>query len=644
MALAYPLSQLAIAAGLVTGSRILTRVRPDLSGVLDDTSLVVLFAAAQVLLARWTRRSGLRVTVAVLGTVTLSIAVFSNQIFFSFFHTNLSVASLQLVGIAVDASSSIPALLSPANVVGLLGVPILAQLWVAPRWARPTAAAGSSGWALFFTGLLLAGLSSGLREPVFLFSQHNPTLGLVRDVFARTLVALGASDDDTLEGQQDVLALLNREGYPGYEPAGGAEHPLLQRPLAGGETAPARRPNVILILMESMRGYEMQGAFRELPVTPVLNGLEQDGVVFPNFYANGMTTVGAEFSILCSALPVVNEAPVYVRNFDLDVRCLPEILKAQGYETHWISAYRASYANKRKFLKRHGVDRIHDDESLDKVRTRHPDVGWGMGDVDMFEQAVSKIDGFGEPFFAEVMTLSNHHPFDHDYDLAFPASLDRVEGNDHYRAYLKGMYYTDHAIGGFLASARGRPWFDRTLFVILGDHAVRAYPDRSDGGALGPVLETEIYFRGSLLLYAPSWLEPARLEVLGSQIDVAPTILDLLNIRSENSFLGVSLLAAVAPDRRFALMNIGHVFNIRSGNQYCYSVGYSCFESVFPRCPRGVVPSSAGHTCFGLEGDLLEAGEATPRGLDALERARTLDRATRIMELNRRLIDQGRFR
>jgi hypothetical protein len=100
----------------------------------------------------------------------------------------------------------------------------------------------------------------------------------------------------------------------------------------------------------------------------------------------------------------------------------------------------------------------------------------------------------------------------------------------------------------------------------------------------------------------------------------------------------------VAPERRFALMNIGHVFNIRSGNQYCYSVGYSCFESVFPRCPAGVVPSSAGHTCFDLEGDLLEAREATPRGLDALERARTLDRATRIMELNRRLIDQGRFR
>ncbi len=408
----------------------------------------------------------------------------------------------------------------------------------------------------------------------------------------------------------------------------------------------ATPPNVVVILMESVRGFEMQGASRALPVTPDLNALESESLLFPTFYANGMTTVDGEFSLLCSALPVVNEAPVYVRKPDLDIRCLPEILRENGYETHWISAYKSTYANKRRFLLHHGVDHVHDEDALDPGAARHPQVGWGMGDVDMFAQAVDMMDGFRRPFFVEVMTLSNHHPFDHDYDLDFPASFDSVRGNLHYHNYLKGMYYTDHAIGGFLAAARERPWFANTIFVILGDHAVRAFPDGPGGESLGPVLETEIYFRGRLQIYAPALLTPARIDVVGSQIDVAPTLLDLLGIRTPNSFLGVSLLADVPPERRFALMNIGHLFNIRSGHDYCYSVGYTCFRKVFPRCPTGVEPSSAGHTCFELDGDLL-AGARDPgslRTLDPLERARTLDRAQRVMDLNARLIEEDRFR
>jgi phosphoglycerol transferase MdoB-like AlkP superfamily enzyme len=478
-------------------------------------------------------------------------------------------------------------------------------------------------------------------------------MDLVRDSFARGFrAAFSDAEDQLARLPQEVLSLLNREGYPGYEFAGSAEHPLLQKaPVQPRDPDPNAPRNVVLILMESMRALEMQGGFRELPVTPALNRLETQSVVFPNFYANGMTTVDAEFSILCSALPVVNEAPVYIRNHQLDIRCLPEILRERGYSTHWISAYKSSYANKRAFLKKHGVSDVHDERSMQRSRARHPKVGWGMGDVDMFEQALEKIGRFREPFFVEIMTLSNHHPFDHDYDMEFPESLANVPGNSHYRSYLRGMHYTDHAVGEFIEAARSQPWFPRTLFVILGDHAVRAYPTSAEGRSLGPVLETEIYFRGRLLLYAPDWLEPAIHEALGSQIDVAPTLLDLLDVPADNSFMGVSLLADLPADRRFALTNIGHVFNMRVGNHYCYSVGYSCFGRVFPRCAKGVAPTSEGHTCFETSGDLLRhpdlpgGGEPIPAtALDPLQQFRVLDRAERIMRLNRLLIEQDRFR
>ena len=459
---------------------------------------------------------------------------------------------------------------------------------------------------------------------MFLFAENNPTAALVREAATRIAGAVSPDDASDAVYPDDVPALLSRHAWAGYEAAGGPSHPTWQRPLPGREGRSAEPPpNVVLVLMESMRGLEMRGPFRALPVTPQLGSLEARALVFPNFYANGVTTVDAEFSVLCSALPVVGRAPVYIRKPELRIRCLPEILREHGYETHWISAYRADYANKRRFLEAHGVETIHDQASFDLSRAMNPPVGWGMGDVDMFEQALEKMDGFDEPFFAEVMTLSNHHPFDHDYGLDFP-DFTRVPGEAHYHDYLRGMHYTDHAVGSFVRAALQRPWGQRTVFVILGDHGVRSFPTTENGERAGPVLETEIFFRNRLILLAPGRVEPGVSPLVGSQIDLAPTLLDVLGIRSENGFLGVSLLAPLDAERRHAWMNVGHAFNFRSGNRYCFSVGYSCFERAFPRCEEGVEPTAIGHTCFELEGDLFDAGAARAvRVLEAQEGAAT---------------------
>ena len=113
----------------------------------------------------------------------------------------------------------------------------------------------------------------------------------------------------------------------------------------------------------------------------------------------------------------------------------------------------------------------------------------------------------------------------------------------------------------------------------------------------------------------------------------------------ENSFLGVSLLAPIPNERRFALTNIGHVWNMRVGDRYCYSVGYSCFKNVFPRCAEDVKPSFAGHTCFETRSDLMDLSDPiSVRDLDAVEREQVLGRARRILEVNRTMVVDGLFR
>jgi phosphoglycerol transferase MdoB-like AlkP superfamily enzyme len=641
----YPLTQVGIGVWLVGASRVLTGTAASPSGMLDDASLVAFLAALQCSLVRGAGDRTTPSRISVLPVALLALLLFVNQLYFSFFHTSLSLSSMRLVGIAFDAASSVAALANVVNVTGLLVVPITAHLLVL-RALR----AGLSGrliWAgiaLACGGVVLAILAGAARHAVFISADHNPAMSLLRQGVASVRNGLLGGDEDRLEQLSgEVLSLFNREAYTGYEFAGSPEHPLLQRSVVEPASA-APQLNVLIILMESMRGFEMQGDFRELPVTPELNAVQKRAAVFPNFYYNGMTTVDGEFAILCSALPPVNAMPVYLRDERLHIRCLPEILHEHGYSTHWISAYPATYGKKRRFLQRHGVNQIHDLQTMDPSRTRHPQVGWGMGDVDMFDQAIEKIGRFREPFFAEIMTLSNHHPFNHDYDLDFPEAFETVRGSQHYRDYLKGTYYTDHAVGRFLEAARARPWFARTLFVILGDHGVRTYPQPERGITFGPVLETEIYFRGRLILYAPELLEPAIHEVLGGQIDVAPTILDILGVRADNSFLGASLLAKLPAHRRFALMSVGHTWNARVADHYCYSTDYSCFKNVFPRCPEGVDPTFEPHTCFESPGDLLaNPGDDSQRTLDPLERFRALDRAERIIDTNRLLIDLDRF-
>ena len=636
---ALPLAQIAIGTWLVLASRWLTGTGVSASGALDDAALVLLLAAVQ---CAWIARARTRIAAVASAVPTLLVALFllGNQLHFTFFKTNLGLVSFQLGDLAVDAHTSVTDLLGPLNVSALLLIPVAAQAFVIRRLGgRP----GPRVAGLFaFAGLLVAGIAGVLRHDVFIFPDHNPAMNVFREI--GTSVQELVLGSPRLELERTATTLFNRDGYLGYEFAGTPERPLYQR-AAIPSHEPASPVNIVLILMESVRGFEMVGPMREVGVTPVLNGLESDSLVFGNFYYNGMRTVDGEFSILCSALPLVNAAPVYKSHPEIDIRCLPEILRDVGYDTHWISAYRSSYAGKGRFLRGHGVRGVHDDASMDTTRVSGPDIGWGMADLDMYEQAIEKINRFREPFFTEIMTLSNHHPFDHDYRIEFPESLATVPGTQHYRDYLRGIYYTDHAIGEFLEAAREQPWFDRTLFVIVGDHGVRAYPERPDGSAYGPVLETEIYFRGRLILYGPGVIEPGESDTLGSQIDVAPTLLDLLQIRADNSFLGVSLLAPVPNERRFALTNIGHVWNMRVGDKYCYSVGYSCFIGVFPRCEKGVQPTFAGHTCLETPIDLMAANDTSSgRPLDDVEREELLSRARKIMEVNRTLVREDRFR
>ena len=147
----------------------------------------------------------------------------------------------------------------------------------------------------------------------------------------------------------------------------------------------------------------------------------------------------------------------------------------------------------------------------------------------------------GKPFFLQLMTTSNHRPYTYPDGRIDIASGEGREG---------AVKYTDYAIGQFLAQARSKPWFDDTLFVFVADHTAG-----SAGREDLPVANYQI----PLFIYSPRYVKPAQYTDVASQIDVAPTLLGLLNLDYVSTFFGRNLLRADHAPGRALLGNYQHL-------------------------------------------------------------------------------------
>ncbi len=383
-----------------------------------------------------------------------------------------------------------------------------------------------------------------------------------------------------------------------------ADPPFAVEPV-GGAKAPEKPHNIVFILMESVVAAASGSYGAEPSYTPNLDALATGGILAKNFYANGSQTVRGELASLCSYYPNYRGGPVYTRYHKTKMTCLPEVLGDFGYETMWVSSYKKTYSKKSRFLRRHGMKKIFD---LSDMPEDYRKIGWGPSDEDLFASAISRLDEARQPFFAEIMTLSNHHPFDWDY----PSNAFVPDGGygEEYENYMRGIFYTDYAIGKFIESARGSQWFDNTIFVICGDHGIWLFDKNSEKG---PVEKQEAYFRVPLVIYAPGLIEPRIVGDVASQVDIAPTLMDILGAKAPNTFVGRSFFAPVK-EPRAALMLHDRQWNIRRGDEYCYDVGEQCFYEHIPRCPKGYKKDpNQPVACFQFDDDLLHGSDKPPR-------------------------------
>lgn len=339
--------------------------------------------------------------------------------------------------------------------------------------------------------------------------------------------------------------------------------------------------NVILIMLESVRASE-SGVYAEdrQQVTPNLMKIAQESLTVSQFYTSSTQTVRSEMAAMCSVLDFNRGAPFSSYGRDLNAFCLPHVLKQVGYDSYWFHGNTDKFFDRDKFFPTIGVDYVYGKELIETELEDFYTIGWGISDVDVFSYALEKLESADKPFFAEIMTLSNHHPFDWDWKVESP---NVPSDNKLYSNYLNGIHYTDHALGEFWKAFKQSDLYDNTAVFITGDHGIWLF-DKPSNGKADEWVRAEQYYRLPLVVYYPGVSAGEKLERVASHVDIAPTILDMLGIDANVAFLGESIFSPDHPN--FALIRKFGGYGYVETGRVCFPVDYEC-DGPYQACKTG---------------------------------------------------------
>jgi len=303
-----------------------------------------------------------------------------------------------------------------------------------------------------------------------------------------------------------------------------------------------RRLNVVLVTIESLSATYL-GCFGDTRnLTPNLDRLKFESLFFSNFFATGTRTDRGLEAISLSVPPTPGRSIIKRLGRETGYASLGRQLEARGYDSAFLYGGRGYFDNMNAFFGGNGY-RIIDQTSVPEEEITFKNA-WGMCDEDLYAQALRQADidhAVGKPFFFQIMTTSNHRPFTYpEGSIDIPSGYGR-EG---------AVKYSDFAIGDFLKEARRRPWFRSTVFVFVADHTAN-----SAGKEDLPVEK----YRIPLFIFAPGIIEPREVPTLASQIDLAPTLLGLLNLDYTSTFFGRDILREDAAGGRALIGNYQHL-------------------------------------------------------------------------------------
>lgn len=287
-----------------------------------------------------------------------------------------------------------------------------------------------------------------------------------------------------------------------------------------------QNPNIVILLLESWSGDMIESLGGEAGITPEFRKLEQEGLLFTNFYASGNRSQQAMGSLFAGipALPITT-----ITNHPEKYASLPSFvkdLKNKGYYTSFYFGGELIYGNILSYLMSTGFDKIVEGKDLDAHLKRGK---LGIHDEYMFRLLPSELSRNTQPFFTTLFTLSSHSPY--DFPMEHHIQWPLLE-----KDFVNSVAYTDRGIGEFFELARRESWYSNTLFILMADHSHNTYRNHE--------LQSFPYHKIPLLILGPALadsLQGKKYEKICGNTDLTSTLLHQLGMQSEAYFWSKNL-------------------------------------------------------------------------------------------------------
>jgi phosphoglycerol transferase MdoB-like AlkP superfamily enzyme len=445
-------------------------------------------------------------------------------------------------------------------IIGILGGAAL-LIWIVKSTynhvlSKPIVATNRSkiGWGIAFFLLLAIGIFGRVGQYPLRWSD---AYGLGNDYEANLALNPFQSFFSSLKFRHSSFdAKKLKEGYGWMSQYLGVDKPdsssfSFERSFAAKPIVNAPQ-NVVVVICESFSGYKSSMYGNPLNTTPYFAELTKQGLFYDRCFTPHYGTARGVWATI-TGVPDVSLTKTASRNpAAVDQRTIINDFKDK--EKFYFLGGSTSWANIRGLL----TNNIHGLHLYEEGDFKAPKIDvWGISDKNLFLEANEVLAKQQKPFFAVIQTAGNHRPYTiPEEDLKEFQKKDIPQDSlvkfgfasvEEYNAFR----YTDYTFKKFMETAAKEKYYENTLFVFVGDHGIRG-----DAGNMFPRSWTEqglTTVHVPLLFYYPKSLQPQRLNIPASQLDIMPTIAAICGIPYTNTGIGVDLTSANQPKYAFIM-------------------------------------------------------------------------------------------
>lgn len=301
----------------------------------------------------------------------------------------------------------------------------------------------------------------------------------------------------------------------------------------------AKGKNLIILQMESFQNFLIDLKVDGQEITPNMNRLAHGDFRFNHFYTmvGQGTTSDAEF-VVNTSLYVPKHEPATDNYVNKALPSLPKLLSANGYQTATFHTNKVEFWNRKELYASVGWDKFYDQ----RYYGDEDHVAFGASDEVLYSKTMPKLEEMsksGQPFYAQVISMSSHHPYNIPRDKV---TIDLPDAYDDTLVghYLEAQHYADQQLGKFIADLKSSGLWDNSVLVVYGDH--QGLPLYSLDGHEKTLMQDMLgheygytdMFNIPLILHIPGVSTPTEINTTGGQVDILPTVANLLGVSLDN--------------------------------------------------------------------------------------------------------------